>query len=191
MRSLTAFTLAIILALAIAPSPQAQEQAAAKKKEECGTTPPPGYFEVEMARKARLAALAAPAIDPPTQAPYYLPMAIHIVRLSDRTGGLTLAQLDIAMRDLNRMWQTIGVQFFIYGEIDYINDDTHFDLPDDQRRRDNLRRVNVVDNTINVYFTNLAALNGQSTFTNETDEDGNPIQGVLIDIGIAGVTTNP
>ncbi len=61
------------------------------------------------------------------------------------------------MRDLNRMWQQVGIQFFIYGEIDHIYDDTHFNVPDVQANRDALRQVNVVPNTINVYFTNLMA----------------------------------
>ncbi len=183
MRSLTAFILAFILVLAIVPAPQAQEKSQLERGKECGTTVPPGQLEVELTRKA---ALAAPEVEPPTQAPYYLPLTIHIVRRSDGTGGFTLDQLAIAMSDLNRIWQPVGVQFFIYGRIDYINDDSHFNVPDDQRRRNDLRGVNVVDNTINVYFANLAGLCGQSTFTN----DGTTVHGVLMDINCAGVATN-
>ncbi len=185
MRSLTAFILAFILVLAIAPAPQAQEQPTPEKKRECGTTVTPRQLEVELARKARQAALVAPEVDPPTQAPYYLPLTIHIVRRSDRTGGITLDQLEIAMQDLNRMWQPVGIQFFIYGAIDYINNDTHFNVPNMNANQDALRQVNAVANTINVYFTNLMGLNGKSSFTADA------VQGVLVDIDSAGVATNP
>lgn len=181
IRSLATFFLVINLALPMAPAPHAQEKAPRGEKTECGTVVPPGQVQAELAREA-FAALASP---PPTDAPYYLPLTIHIVHRGDGTGGFRPPQLEVAMRDLNRMWQPVGVQFFIYGEIDHINDDTRFNVPNDQAARDALRQVNVVANTINVYFTNLASLCGQSTFTTGA------IQGILMSNGCAGNTDSP
>src|SRR5215475_15765178 len=172
MHSLTAFILATILALTILPAPQSQQPSPPKEKIECGTLIPPEQIKAELNRQR----IAAQAATPPTDAPYYLPLTIHLVHRSDGTDGFTLDQLKVAMRDLNLMWQPIGVQFFIYGEIDHINDDTHFNIPDDQASRDALRRVNVAANTINVYFTHVQGLCGQSSFTKSA------VQGVLIDI---------
>ncbi len=105
---------------------QTQEKTPLIKKRECGTVIPPGQLRSELDREA----VAAPDVDPPTDAPYYVPLTIHIVRRSNGTGGFTLGQYDIAMRDLNQMWQPVGMQFFIYRGIDFINDDTHFIVPD-------------------------------------------------------------
>jgi hypothetical protein len=182
MHSPVAFLLAIILALPIAVAPQAQEKSPPQEKTKCGTVIPPEQLKVEMARRK---AIAATEIDPPTQDPYYLPMTIHITHPSNGAGDFTLDELAIAMRDLNRMWQPVGIQFFIYGEIDHIYNDIYYHIPNEKAKRDALRQVNVVPNTINVYFTYLDPMCGQSTFT------GDPIQGVLISIGCAGVANNP
>ncbi|HZS06468.1 MAG TPA: M43 family zinc metalloprotease [Blastocatellia bacterium] len=183
MRLLTAFVLAITLALATMPAPRAQEKAQeVEQKRECGTTIPEGQLKVELARAA---ALGGRVMAPQANAPYYVPLTIHIVRQSDRTGGLSVSQLAVAMQDLNRAWEQGGIQFFIYGDIDYIDNDTFFNIPDSRAQRDQLRMVNPVADTINVYFTNLAGLCGESTFTTD-----NP-QGVLMDINCSGVATNP
>jgi hypothetical protein len=157
---------------------------------------PPGQLEVEMARieEARIAEelnLEAQEADPPINSPYYLPLTIHIVRKSDKTGGFTLEKLAVAMRDLNRLWEQVGVQFFIYGGIDYIDSDTHFNLPNsdsdaDKARRNALRQTNVVANTINVYFTNLAGnLAGESSYSSDA------VQGILMDLADAGIPGDP
>jgi hypothetical protein len=183
MRKLTAFIIiAFILATALNIAPQAQQKTAQKK--ECGTTVPPGARGAQLVRKARALA-ALPKLAPPTDAPYHLPLAIHIVRRSDGTGGMTLNQLALAMRDLNRLWQPSGIQFFIYGRIDYINNDTYFNVANVRADQDALRQVNSVANTINVYFTNLKDLCGQGSFTDDA------VQGILMDISCAGVATNP
>ena len=182
MHSLAAFLLVIVLALAILPAPRVQEKSPPEKKNECGTVVSTQQLQVELARKAELARTtgAAPALLPPTDAPYYLPMTIHLVHRSDGTGGLTLDLLKNAMQDLNQRWLQVGVQFFIYGEIDHINNDTYFKVPNDQASQDALRQINVVANTINVYFTNLVDICGQANFT------ANAAQGVLLDINCMG-----
>lgn len=122
---------------------------------------------------------------PPVNRPFWIPLTLHIVRRSDGTSGFTLAQVNVAMQDLNRLWRPIGMQFFQYGAIDYINSDYYFNLPNTRMRRDELRRVNPVADTINVYFTNLGGPCGESSFTTD-----NP-QGILIDINCSGLAGNP
>src|SRR5262245_19665886 len=109
MHSLTAFFLGIILALPFVPALQGQEQSPPQEKMECGTVIPLGQLQAELARRR---ASAAASINPPTDAPYYLPMTIHIVHRSDGTGGLRPGKLEVSTRDLNRMFEQAGIQFF-------------------------------------------------------------------------------
>ena len=187
MPSLTAFLLVTILALAITPAPHSQEQSRPEKKEECGTVISPEQLAAELTLDAELARnnSAALATAPPTGAPYYLPMTIHLVHRSNGTGGLTLGELGVAMRNLNLMCQQVGIQFFIYGEIDHIYDDMHFNVGKVQSKRDALRKVNVVPNTINVYFTDMDGFCGVSSFTADA------VQGVLLDVNCLGPVANP
>jgi len=185
MHTLTTFLLATILALAITPAPQSRKKSPPQEKPEekmgCGTVIPPEQLKAELARRAESAgknsaALAAP---PPTDAPYYLPMTIHMVCDDFGIGGLSSEQLDAAMRNLNQMWRPVGIQFFIYGEIDYsIHDDDFYVLPNVDAKQDALRQVNAVPNTINVYFTNLQGIAGQARFT------VSHAQGVLLDYSV-------
>src|SRR5688572_3800552 len=180
MKTLVITILMIILVLATVPAPQAQERSSRQQKQqkkmrECATTARPEQFKIatdrfKQAQKARELNLETQALEPPTDAPYYIPLAVHIVRKSDGTGGLTLDRLSRAMEDLNRIWQPAGVQFFIYGNVDYINDDVYFNLPGgdsdaDQTTRDWLRLTNPVPHTVNVYFTNIDGLCGESSFS--------------------------
>ena len=187
MHSPATFLFAIILALSIAPAPQAQEKSPPREKKGCGTVIPPEQIDAELASMAESALKnsAPSAITPPPADPYYLPMTIHIVHKSDGTGGFSLKQLNEAMLDLNRLWRQVGVQFFIHGNIDHILSDTHHYIPNDPAKRDALRTVNVVPNTINVYFTYLEGFCGEATLT------GNNVQGVLMDNACTGSLWDP
>jgi len=89
------------------------------------------------------------------------------------------------MQDLNNAFVQVGITFFQHGSIDYINSDYYYNCPDVQSRRDSLRQVNVVANTINVYFSNFDGLCGQSSYPADA------IQGILINNPCAGVNSNP
>ena len=52
---------------------------------------------------------------------------------------LPLYHLDAVMQELNRKWAQVGIQFFIYGEIDHIYDDTYFNLCSVTAKLDELR----------------------------------------------------
>jgi hypothetical protein len=148
---------------------------------ECGTVISPAQIEAELRRppleKSALVAL------PPGQ-PYRIPLTIHICRMSDGKGGLSLGQLDSAMLQMNAFYSTSGIQFFQYGEVIFIDNTSFFSIPDNQAIRDMLRGQAVVANTVNVYFTNLDSLCGQGSFPTD------PIQGVLMNNDCAGTASN-
>src|SRR5262245_64689069 len=98
MRTIAAFILAMVMVLAITPAPQVQAQLTEGEKTECETSPTLKQREVEMARSKFL---SVQKIDPPTAAPYHLPLSVHIVRASNGTGGLTLNDMVAAINDLN------------------------------------------------------------------------------------------
>jgi len=179
MHSLTVFFLATILALALTPAPQSQKKSPPKEKEGCGTVVPLSQLEAELASRAESASknIAPTVIAPPTQAPYYLPLKIHMVRgSSGNQPGLSSEQLGKTLQYLNQIWKQVGIQFFIYGDVDadILNDD-FFNLPDTEFSREALRSVNNVPNTINVYLTNLLGnFAGYGSFTTDNT------QGILL-----------
>jgi hypothetical protein len=172
---------AVILLLVLAPDLPAQFSLLETKKD-CGTVVSEKQRTAEQARLARGYNFT---LAPLLNRPYQLPLTIHIVRLDDGTGGFTLNSLQVAMQDLNRLWLPAGIQFYQRGAVDYINNTFYFNLPPSEIARDNLRQINSVADTINVYFTNVNGLCGQSSFT--TAE----FQGVLIDNNCAGLPANP
>jgi hypothetical protein len=148
---------------------------------ECGTVLSPAQIAAERARQAS----GYTEIVPQVNRPYRVPLAIHIVRLDDGTGGFALDNVAVAIEDLNTIWTQVGVQFYQRGGVDFINSTYHSNVPDSQARRDELRRVNPVTNTINVWFTQLDELCGQSTFT------GDLPQGILMNNACAGAGNSP
>lgn len=155
-----------------------------KGKRECGTVVTERQKQAELAREA--SDFYELNFAPQANRPVWVPMTIHIVRRDDGTGGLTLENLQVAFQDLNRLWLPVGMQFYQHGNIDYINSNFYYTTPDSQIARDNLRRINPVADTVNVYFVGeLTSLCGQASFT--TDDP----QGVLMDNDCAGAGNSP
>jgi hypothetical protein len=160
MHTLTTFLLATILALAIVPAPQSQKKAPPQEKTECGTVATLEQLKAELAQQAEVARkkIALLAITPPTDAPYYLPLTIHMVR--DTSGiqtGLSSGNLEKIMQNLNQMWRQVGIQFFIYGEVDdSILNDEFYSLPNTTSSHDALRQVN----NLNARLRSLKILTG-------------------------------
>ena len=151
------------------------------QERECGTVISPEQREAEL----RSLSLKKPGqVQAPPLLPFRIPLAIHICRMNDSTGGFTLAQLDVAMLKLNELYASTGIQFFVYGDVIYINNTYFFTVKDNQTDRDFLRSQAVVANAVNVYFTNLDSLCGQGTFP------GDVVQGVLMNNDCAGTATN-
>lgn len=173
-------TLALLLTFAFISYGQ---KSPPNKKDECGTIVSENQKRVEL---NRLTQDFYKPLAPQANRPFWIPLSIHIVRQTDGTGGLTLENLKIAIDDLNRLWLPVGVQFYQHGNVDYINDDYFYTIPDNQTRRDELRLINPFGHRINVYFVGeLVNLCGQSTFSND------PIQGVLMDMDCVGAGNSP
>jgi len=184
MQPLTAFLLVLLLALGMPPLRQAQESPAPAS--ECGAriTPKQVKAELEFKRRHSQLQMAAPA-----DKPYQAPLAIHIIRRADGSGGFSLTRLAVALRDLNLMWQPAGVQFFQYGPVDYIDDEKYRDLP--ASLFDELRRKNVIAGAINVYFVNSLTDADKKSLCGLASYSSNDVQGILMSNGCAGTSDNP
>jgi hypothetical protein len=184
MQPLTAFLLVLLLALGPLPLRRAQETPA--PRHECGTEVTPQQIKAELEYLQRR---GRPQLAPRRDKPYYAPLAIHIIRRNDGSGGFSLARLAVALRDLNLMWQPAGVQFFQYGPVDYIDDEKYRDLP--ASLFDELRRKNVIAGAINVYFVNSLTGANKKSLCGLASYSGNDVQGILMSNGCAGTSDNP
>lgn len=108
-----------------------------------------------------------------------LPVAVHIVRTSAGAWGLSEADVETSLVQLNQRFEQVGWRFIRVGSIDYIDSDYFYVIPDDESRRDSLRQVNPFPGVVNIYFTHLDSLAGQSSFS------ADPVQGILIDSAAA------
>ena len=101
--------------------------------------------------------------------PYYVPIAAHIIRHSDGSGGLPEDRLAQAIDDANGHYASTGIVFYRLGDIDYIDSDEYYTTTT-LAEIDEMRTTNPVPNAINIYFTeNLdyesGSLCGISAFT--------------------------
>jgi len=111
---------------------------------------------------------------------YVVPLAFHVVRRSDGSGGIDEARLVRALDDANLHFAGAGIVFCWPGPVDYIDSNDLYYNIDTQAEIDALRSINPVSGAINVYFTaNLADENGPlcgvSSFTWDT------VQGIVVD----------
>jgi hypothetical protein len=93
--------------------------------------------------------------------PTYVPVKAHIIRKSDGTGGLSLADLNKAIAQTNIQFINAGIQFYICGTgPNYINNTTYYDF--DSSQESALCAANDVNNAINLYFPNSISFSGLS-----------------------------
>ncbi|MEP0985521.1 T9SS type A sorting domain-containing protein [Ekhidna sp.] len=100
-----------------------------------------------------------------------LAIKAHIIRRSDGTGGLTEEQLITALAKVNDFYANAGLEFFLFGEIDYVDDDNFFDYEADQE--DALASKRDLANAINIYFAN-SVTSGSSALCGYAYFPGNP-----------------
>ncbi len=137
----------VFAALAACSSPALVESAAAQ---DCSTIVPPRQFEWERARLAmRGEQTRGGGLDP--DAPWYVPLYVHIVRTAAGSGGLSLDDLELSLRQANSLLSDYGVRVFHFGEIDYIDDDD-FAYLDGCGEDELLRQTNNLPEVINLYY---------------------------------------
>jgi|GEM_PF-2620661 len=88
----------------------------------------------------------------------YVPIKAHIVRTSAGTGGLTVAELNAAMTNMNNYYLNANMQFYICDGINFIDDNTYYDF--DQTEEAALHGAEGVANLINIYFCNTVSTSG-------------------------------
>ncbi|MEM7102689.1 MAG: hypothetical protein AAF502_06090 [Bacteroidota bacterium] len=88
----------------------------------------------------------------------YVPLTIHVTGTDAGTGYMPLSEILEGMCRLNLDFEVADLQFFIEGDINYINSSAwHFH--EDIFAGTDMMNANNVDNTINSYFVNTAAGN--------------------------------
>lgn len=98
--------------------------------------------------------------------PVFLPLAFHIVRQTDGSGGLDPSVLCSSFNLLQSHYAPTSIQFFLAGPVDFIDDDAFYFSTDTTAEINALRQVNTVSDAINIYCTlNLV-------------QNGNPICGI-------------
>jgi hypothetical protein len=115
---------------------------------------------------------------------YTIPLTIHVIRRTDGTQGLSQDRVDQAIADANAIWAPADMQFCQWGPTRYIDSDDLWWWLDDFEQ-DVVRTIDVVPDTINVYFCPAFEWCGRGSFTSS------PVQGVLVANGCAGTDRNP
>lgn len=98
---------------------------------------------------------------------YDLPLKIHIVGKDDGSGYYELEELFNAICVLNEDYSPTGLQFFIQGEINYINDSTYW--YHDYAGGRAMMNGNNVKGAINVYFVKQAVEGNCGYFSPQAD----------------------
>ncbi len=80
-----------------------------------------------------------------------IPIKAHIIRASNGTGGLSVLDLNNAIKNLNAIYAGAYMEFFLCDGINYIDDDAlcHFN----KGYESNLKESNYTAGLINIYFT--------------------------------------
>ncbi|MEP1035150.1 T9SS type A sorting domain-containing protein [Ekhidna sp.] len=110
---------------------------------------------------------------------YKLAITAHIIRREDGTGGLSVAQLETAIETVNSFYGAANLEFFIFGDIDFVDSDKFFDY--DAGDESVLAGTRDVANTINIYFAN-SVTSGGSALCGYAYFPGNPDR-ILMDNG--------
>lgn len=84
----------------------------------------------------------------------------HVIRRSDGTGGLTENQLEAALDIVNNFYSNSNIEFFFFGDVNFIDDDQFFDYDSDQE--DAVASSRDIPNTINIYFANSLTAGGSA-----------------------------
>lgn len=162
----------------------AQAPAQAPTDLECGTVLSPETRDILLQRaidKNAWPPLAA------LDAPYCMPIAIHVVRDDDGNGGISQARLDQGLMDINNheLYVNTNMSFYYLPDIDYISDDEYFSI-DNDAEADAVRGINRVANAINVYFVpEFPGACGRASFSPDA------VQGLVMNNSCTGGSSNP
>jgi hypothetical protein len=131
--------------------------------EECGFHPTPQQIQqvendadYQKARQDYLYNSSQRALPPLT----YIPIKAHITRTNSGIGGLTVAQLNSALANMNSYYLNAGMQFYLCDGVNYINNDLYYNF--NQTSEAAMHAAHGVANAINIYFCNSVTSSGGS-----------------------------
>lgn len=87
----------------------------------------------------------------------FVPLQVHIIGTDAGQGYYGIANLMTNICELNQKYQQFGIQFFLRGNINYINNSQLYNLPSFQVSSAANTQYNVA-RRINVYFANLSTM---------------------------------
>jgi PKD repeat protein len=143
--------------------------------EECGFHPTPQQIQqvendadYQKARQDYLYNSSQRALPPLT----YIPIKAHITRTNSGIGGLTVAQLNSALANMNSYYLNAGMQFYLCDGVNYINNDLYYNF--NQTSEAAMHAAHGVANAINIYFCNSVTSSGGSALCGYAYFPGGP-----------------
>jgi PKD repeat protein len=172
--------LATIIATAIAVT-----TASPALSQECGTVVTPEAAALQRSLPADFSK-ALNQRDGQTAILYNVPVTFHVVRRSDGTGGISDAQLNQTLIDLNLHYEQVGFRFFRFldGNEYYkheIHSDSFFFNTNTLEMINLLRSNSVVANTLNIWFNDNVPFCGISSLPSS------PVQGIVMNNWCSGL----
>ncbi|MEL6592706.1 MAG: M43 family zinc metalloprotease, partial [Bacteroidota bacterium] len=120
--------------------------------QECGTVPSPEELARQRYFNHQWQQLAAQQQQTRSgTSVVMIPVQLHIIRRSDGSGGLSIAEFEAALERANEMFLPSSLQFYQCGGINTIDDDTY--SPYDYSQMSALDAAHSVANVINIYTT--------------------------------------
>jgi hypothetical protein len=88
----------------------------------------------------------------------FVPLTAHLIRRSDSTGGLSETDFLSELEKVNTAYIAGGIQFYLCGEINQINDDVYYNYDSDEQTA--MISDHSVANTINIFVAETASSGG-------------------------------
>ena len=153
----------------------------------CGTGPAPASTLSWIENLGASGALDELATEQ-VQNTIFLPIKAHFIALDNGSGRYTLEQFSRNLCELNEHYKTSGIQFYLRGDINYINNSAWYNLPD-FATAGGINTIHNVTRVINVYFCNLSAMSlcGFANFPGSGEPSSTFRQGAIyLSIGCSG-----
>lgn len=101
-----------------------------------------------------------------------VPIKPHIIRNTNGSGGLSEGDLNDAIAIMNSYFANAGLEFFICGGINYVDNSNFYSL--ESNEESSLTSANNVDDVINIYFTDTVYSSSGSSLCGYAYYPGGP-----------------
>ena len=121
---------------------------------------------------------------------YWAPVFFHVVRTSNAEGGIPLYRLEQGINDLNYMYSNANLYFYQHpSSPSYIDSDIYYSV-DSYDEIEQLRLINTVENSINIYIVSYLSSNGTDELCGISSFVGSESQGIVMSEGCFAVPDN-